>query len=349
MTQAIERTHVGTGLSYRRICTDLTLRYSTFSRWRGMRRSSVSFGRPGPAKTEPFDEAVLQGRLRALRHRAKRSGGVGRLQGVYARCVSRRRLAAMVAGTRREVNAERRNAQRRIRWHYPGVCWAVDDTEYERRDQEGRKLFINQLRDLASGYRLPPMGGEFAVGEEVAGHLAAMFERHGAPLFLKRDWGGNLNHDAVNEVLREYFVLPLNSPGYYPPYNGSIENAQRELKRQVARRLVSECPQQHFEPYVTAAVHELNHKPRAVLGGQCSCRSFFDGKVHYTKQERRDAYAWITDAATDILTETGLTGLKHEQAAWRIAAETWLERNGLISVSKPREVSPYFTTKMTHE
>jgi hypothetical protein len=314
-----------------------------------MGRSGSGFGRPGPAKTEPFDEAVLRGRLRALQHRARRSGGVGRLQRVYARCISRRRLAAMVAGTRREVNAQRRNAHRRVRWHYPGVCWAIDDTLYKRCDIEGRKLFISQLRDLASGYRLPPMGGEFAVGEEVAGQLAAMFKRHGAPLFLKRDGGGNLNHEAVNEVLREYFVLPLNSPGYYPPYNGSIENAQGELKRQVAQRLVSECPQRHFEPYVAAAVHELNHKPRAVLGGNCSCRAFFDGEVRYTKRERRDAYAWITDAATDILTETGLAGLKHEQAAWRIAAENWLEKNSLISVSKPREVSPYFMPKTTHE
>lgn len=275
--------------------------FCTFARWRRMERLSGSFGRPGPAKTQPFDKAVLQGRLRSLRHGPKRSGGVGRLQRIYALSISRRRLAAMVADTRREVNAERRNALRRVRWHYPGVCWAIDDTEYERRDSQGRKLFINQLRDLASGYRLPPMGGEFAIGEEVAGQLAAMFGRYGAPLFLKRDCGGNLNHDAVNEVLREYFVLPLNSPPSYPPYNGAIEKDQRELKRQVAQRLVAECPREHFEPYVAAAAHELNHMPRAALGGLCSCRVFFDRKVRYTKRERRDAYAWITDAAASLL------------------------------------------------
>ena len=100
---------------------------------------------------------------------------------------------------------------------------------------------------------------------------------------------------------------------------------------------------------MVAAAHDLNHMPRAALGGLCSCRAFFDRSVRYTKRERRDAYAWITDAATDILTETGLVGIRHEQAAWRIATENWLVKNGLISVSKPREVSPYFTTKMTHE
>jgi hypothetical protein len=347
--KAVERAGERTRLSYRRICADMKVPRSTFSRWRGMGRLSICFGRAGPAKTEPFDVAVLQGHLRMLRHGPKRSGGVGGLQRLYACSISRRRLSVMVADTRREANAQRRRALRRIRWHYPGVCWAIDDTEYERRDSQGRKLFINQLRDLASGYRLPPIGGEFAVGEEVAGQLAAMFGRYGAPLLLKRDCGGNLNHDAVNEVLREYFVLPLNSPPNYPPYNGAIENGQGELKRVVAQRLISECPQQHFEPYVVAAAHDLNHKPRAALGGNCSCRAFFDGKVRYTKRERRDAYAWITDAATDILTETGLAGLRHEQAAWRIAAENWLEKNGLISVSKPREVSPYFTAKSSHE
>jgi hypothetical protein len=66
--------------------------------------------------------------------------------------------------------------------------------------------------------------------EEISGYLTATFNRFGAPLFVKRDNGSNLNHTAVNDVLIEYFVMPVNSPVQYPPYNGAIEEAQTELK-----------------------------------------------------------------------------------------------------------------------
>jgi len=348
--EAVDRVHGKTSLSYRRICGDMDIPYATFGRWRRMVKNGTGFGHPGPKKVEPFDNEVLQGQLRSLQHGPKRStGGVGDLQEQYAQSVSRRHLSAMVTQTRREVLGDRRRAQRRIHWRYAGVCWSIDDTEYDSRDRDNGRLFINQLRDLASGYRLPPLGGEFAIGEEIAAHLSTMFDRYGAPLFLKRDWGGNLNHSVVNDVLREYFVMPLNSPPYYPPYNGSIENAQRELKRAVAVRLVLDCPREHFEPYAVAAAHDLNHVRRRVLGGKCSCRRFFDNAKRFNRRERTDAYAWIIDAARNILTETGLTGKRNQEAAWRTAAEKWLQINGLISVLKPSHVSPYFQAKMTHE
>ena len=62
------------------------------------------------------------------------------------------------------------------------------------------------------------------------------------PCFLKRDNGGNLNHRAVNEVLSEFFVLPLNSPTYYAPYNGAIEESQRGLKACLREKLISDLP-----------------------------------------------------------------------------------------------------------
>ena len=56
----------------------------------------------------------------------------------------------------------------------------------------------------------------------------------------RSDWGvDNMNHIAINDVLAKSFVLPLNSPGYYAPYNGAIEESQRELKRSLRNKLVS--------------------------------------------------------------------------------------------------------------
>jgi hypothetical protein len=49
------------------------------------------------------------------------------------------------------------------------------------------------------------MMGNVPSGEEISGYLAATFNRFGAPLFLKRDNGVNLNYVAVNDVLSDSF------------------------------------------------------------------------------------------------------------------------------------------------
>ena len=57
-----------------------------------------------------------------------------------------------------------------------------------------------------------------------------MRPRYGAPLVLKRDNEGNVNHTAINDVLAESFVLPLNTPGDYAPYNGAMDGVDIEQK-----------------------------------------------------------------------------------------------------------------------
>jgi hypothetical protein len=114
----------------------------------------------------------------------------------------------------------------------------------------------------------------------IAGYLAAVLDRFGAPLFLKRDNGGNLNHTAVNEVLADHFVLPLNSPVHYPPYNGAIEEAQTELKNGLAAKLAHKpgCPREHLDAYASSVEHDINHRPRPCLNGKNACQVYFAGR-----------------------------------------------------------------------
>jgi hypothetical protein len=62
-------------------------------------------------------------------------------------------------------------------------------------------------------------------GEQIASHLDRHLSRFGPPLFLKRDNGGNLNHLAVNTLLEERIIIPINSSCYRASYNGSIEHS----------------------------------------------------------------------------------------------------------------------------
>ena len=97
-------------------------------------------------------------------------------------------------------------------------------------------LHLHNLTDLHSRYRLPPLASDcLPCGEEVAGHLQYLFDRFEPPLFCKRDNGGNLNHLAVNQVLEEALVIPINSPPHRAPYNGAIEHTQGEFKSYLDR------------------------------------------------------------------------------------------------------------------
>jgi len=216
----------------------------------------------------------------------------------------------------------------------------MDPCEYGQRDETGAKVHLNQMQDLASRYKFDPMTGDIPCGEEISGYLAATFNRFGTPMFLKRDNGGNLNHSAVNDVLADYFVLPVNSPVHYPPYNGAIEKAQSELKNGLASKLSYKpcCPREHLEAYASAVEHDLNHRPRPCLSGKNACQVYFTGKRTFSKWERRDAYVWITNLQHDILCSEGI----QPQAAWRIAVEAWLNMKGFITITMNGKVLPSF-------
>ncbi len=246
----------------------------------------------------------------------------------------------MVAMARHDLNASHRQNLRRIYWNVPNVAWSIDPSEYGQRNETGSKSSLSQMQDMSSRYKFGPMTGDIPCGEEVSGYLTSNFNQFGPPLFLKRDNGGNLNHSAVNDVLADYFVIPLNSPVHYPPYNGAIEEAQAELKNGLVAKLAYKpcCPSEHLEAYAATVAHDLNHKPRPCLNGRNACQVYFAGRRTFTKWERRNAYDWITNLQEDMLCCDGV----QPQAAWRIAVEAWLNMKGFITITRNGKVLPNF-------
>ena len=333
-----------------RVCSALEVPRSSFGRWRSrIAKSTPLLQRPGPRKLQAADLEAISRDVSTLDHGVQRSEGVSAVYMRHRDAVSRRDLAELVVSARKEVNRDHRSQLRRIHWHGAGVAWAVDDTEYLHPDFGGCKVVINHIQDLGSKYKLEPISGSCqACGEELAGHLAHLFYRQDAPLFLKRDCGGNLNHSAVNDVLAEYVVLPLNSPTYYPPYNGAIEEAQGELKNELQRQLASAQRREAglVEPYVRAAVHALNHQPKKCLNGKTPCQEFFGAKVRFSKQQRKEIYEWIKSRQEYIM--CGEKGDVSPQAAWRLAVEVWLIQNKFITVSINNQLLPDFHKTLSH-
>jgi len=342
--EIIEEIKGKTGMPYGMICRAMRIPLATLGRWRRRRKENHPFlNRPGPKKVEPFDPSILDAEIRLLDHGTKRSEGVTKLYGRYQGSLSRRDLSRMVGQVRQEVTADHRKNFRQIDWLVPGVVWAMDVTE----DDLGMagKIYLQNTQDLGSRYKFPPLSGECPVGEEIAGYLSEKFCRFGPPLFLKRDNGGNLNHGAVNGVLAEFFVLPLNSPVYYAPYNGAIEESQRELKACLREKLIPDLPgsENHsMVVYAEVAAHDLNHRQRPCLNGKTSCQVFFSPgeRPVFSKLERREIYDILLERVERILVSMNQFDKSAREAAWRIAVEFWLQSKGFIKVHIPQKVSP---------
>lgn len=344
--EIIEEIKGRTGMPEVMICRAMRIPLSTLGRWRRREKENRPFlNRPGPKKAEAFDPSALDAEIRLLGHGVKRSAGVTKLYGRYQESISRRELSRMVGQVRQDLVADHRKSLRQIDWLMPGVVWAMDVTEY---DLGGAgKIHLHNTQDLGSRYKFPPMTGECPIGEEIAGYLSEKFFRFGPPLFMKRDNAGNLNHAAVNGVLSEFFVLPLNSPEYYAPYNGAIEESQREVKACLREKLVPgiPCSPDPIAVYAEVAAHDLNHRLRPCLQGKTSCLVFFcpEEKPVFSKLERREIYDILLERVERILGSMNEWGKAARESAWRIAVEFWLQSRGFIKVHIPQKVSPNFT------
>ncbi len=345
--EIIEEIKGKTGMPYGMICRAMSVPLPTLGRWRRRRKENYSLiNRPGPKKLEPFDPSTLDTEIRLLGHGPKRSRGATKLYGQYQGSLSRRELSRMVEQVRQDMSSVQRRNLRQIDWLVPGVVWAMDVTEYEL--EMAGKIHLHNTQDLGSRYKFPPLAGECPVGEEIAGYLSEKFCRFGPPLFLKRDNGGNLNHGAVNGILSEFFVLPLNSPGYYAPYNGAIEESQGELKACLREKLIADLPgsgNNSTAVYAEVAAHDLNHRLRPCLRGKTSCQLFFSlgEKPVFSKLERKEIYDILMERVERILRSMNQFDKSAREAAWRIAVEFYLQSKGFINVHIPKKVSPNFT------
>jgi len=152
---------------------------------------------------------------------------------------------------------------------------------------------------------------------------------------------------AVNQVLEESLVIPINSPPQRAPYNGAIEHAIGEFKSYLARWSWKAGTVDRMVLLSETAAHDLNHQPRRCLGWKTACRANFGGpRIRYPRRKRESVYRWIQELAAEISTRAGkqlITPL-----AWRLAAKQWLVKHRLIRIQKAGEVSPNFCQKNDH-
>lgn len=333
--ELIEQIHAEKGTGYRDLCEQSGLAYSSFMRWRQQSAEGEVFHRPGPKKTEPLDLDGLRKQIGAMEHGTRRSKGTGDLYHEHKDTISRRDLTEMVRDERNRQKQVKTQSQYRIQWHVPRLVWAMDDTEY-RPDPQYPKAYLHNVKDLGSRYTFGALVGlHLASGSEVVAHLEELFKRYGPPLFLKRDNGGNLNHREVDELLRSFMVIPLNSPCYYPKYNGSMERTQRDIKESLDRHV--KAPSAFLSIQAEMDIHELNHRSIASLNYKTPCSLFQSGEAaarYYTKPRRKEVFDNIRKNTLEFMRTEGYEA----DRAWRRAVRNWLLENEFITVSKGGKV-----------
>ena len=338
--------------SYPRLCRCVGVPYGSFRRWTArLSQQQPPRVRPGPKKVVPLQLDELRGAVDNLDHGDQRSRGTGALCRHYQAQISRRDLGGLIATARRALAAAREAARCHITWHVPGVVWALDDTQLARFPHQ--VLRLHQVQDLASRYKFLPWVGEQIVAETVAARLEQLFVQHGAPLVLKRDNGGNLNQAAVDEILARYWVVPLNSPRQYPPYNGGMERAIREVKAPLRAQLRASGPTAAAEVqhWAERLAYELNHRPRRSLQGQIACRVFQDARPvlrTYTLRKRRELFDEINALTWTLLQAQGGCTDQDADSIRRVAVETWLQKQRVITVTQNHRVLPLFLKKTAH-
>lgn len=335
-------------LSNGTLARQLGLSCSTLLRWkRRISEGEAAVQKPGPKKVSPLNLGRLKQEIHDLDHGPKRSRGTGQLHGAYKDSISRRELNRMIRIVRDENNHQRASEKYQVAWLKPNLAWAMDDCR-KSKVTGAQTLHLHNLSDLCSRYKFSPLASaQIACGEEVAGHLSHLFSRFGAPLFCKRDNGGNLNHASVNEVLEQALVIPINSPPYRAPYNGAIEKTQGEFKDYLHRWEWKADTIKALGLLAETAAHALNHMPRRCLKGLTACRVYFgNNTVRYSKGLRKSTYNWIRDLAAEVSIRAGNKTIS--PLAWRVAAKQWLMRNGLIKIQRAGKVLPNFSSILCH-
>ena len=337
LIEKVESIRMETGGSYREVLEAVDLPWATYQRWTARLRNEEPFVQtPGPKKVVQLELGDLLAEVRQMEHRRRRSFGTTELYEQHKEEISRRQLQELVQTERRRVNAAKRASLKRLTWHVVGLAWAMDATDIGPNQ-------VQQVQDLASRYKFGPFLTARLSGEQIAEHLERIIEAYGPPLILKRDRGSNQQDAAVMSVLEKYLIIPLDSPRKYPQYNGAMERGQGELKEVLNLR--DPMAEQALVNY-TVSAHDLNHKCRPSLGGRTACVVFGEApeamKV-YTRPKRKEVIDWMKNEALGIIRRDGSSGANAQAVAWWRAVESWLHRNGIITIKVNGKVLPYFS------
>jgi len=218
----------------------------------------------------------------------------------------------------------------------PNVMWSEDGTGFK---QQGCKQELLVLQDECSRFKLNRrlVDGP-ADSEDVYAYLKEAFEKHGAPLVLKRDGQSIFKEKNVQHLLDKYGVESLVGPAYYPKYNGKKERSMRDIKT-FERGMRRHGPEGTLLiQRIDAGLYDLNEvRPRPILRGKTAREVY--GNTPRTVVDRAEFRKEVDFRESQL--KAAARSRKERDSARRRAIEQVLLSYGLLA--KREDVSTNFT------
>lgn len=160
-------------------------------------------------------------------------------------------------------------------------------------------------------------------GRAVAALLDHDFTTNGAPLVLRMDRATSHMVPAVQQILCEHGVLPLQGPPYYARYYGQLERQNREHRDWLSGRTADPAD---FEAMMAA----LNNQWRRATLGWCTAGELWRQRPTLDV-DRKQLFRDVHERAARLARRLDSTP-RVRDTAWRLAVKQALVERGLLRV-----------------
>jgi hypothetical protein len=132
-----------------------------------------------------------------------------------------------------------------------------------------------------------------------------------------------------------------------------MAGAVRELQAPRVEKILARrpIPASHGQEWAERLGHALNPRARDCLHGPVACKVFHDAKPAlkvYTLRKRKETFDWINELTTTLIQVLVVHPQRQAETARRLAIETWLQRNGGITLTQNKKVLPVFLEQFAH-
>jgi hypothetical protein len=331
------------GLSRQTIAAGLELPTRTLRFWEQRRRQDALAARRRGRPVRRSEPEARQA-VRAFLEEVGPGIGLPSVQAHFGRW-RRVELRELLAGYRREWQAEHGQTVSVLHWHRPGSVWAIDFTEAPWPIDDWWPYLL-AVRDLASGQQLLWLPAADLTSATAVAALARLYREHGAPVVLKADNGSAFRARDFQEQAAAWGVSLLYSPPWRPQYNGAIEAGIGALQTRTYWQAARHGdPQRWSSVDVAEARRQANElaRPRGARGP--SPAQVWEQRERLRLEEREaflDDVAEWTAAARHRAGIAPEQELEHDEAAQlgREVVSRALVAHGLLSVTRRRIPRP---------
>ena len=110
-------------------------------------------------------------------------------------------------------------------------------------------------------------------------------------------------------------------------------------------------PAAQVQRWAELLAHALNHRPRSCLEGRIACSVFQDARPArqaYTRRRRREIFETINELTRTLVQARAVHTQRQAETARRLAVETWLQSNGVLTITQNTRVLPVCLTQIAH-